>query len=313
MTKVNRVVLVGTGFVGSSYAFSLANQAITEELVLIDVNEEKAKGEAMDINHGQIFYPSPTKIWQGDYSDCKDADIVCITAGISQDQEETRLSGIEKNAAIAKTIVESVMDAGFDGIFLISSNPVDIITYAVWKYSGLPTHRVIGSGTLLDTARYQHELSEYFNVDPRSISGYVIGEHGDSQVGVTSSIRIGGQPISSILKSHDEYKREDLEKIATDVRDVADVIIDYKHSTYYGIGAALARLTQAILRNENVVLPISAYLEGHYGFEDVYVGVPAIINRNGINEIVEIDLEKDEREKFNESVKVIRHYQDQLF
>ncbi|SES38496.1 L-lactate dehydrogenase [Psychrobacillus sp. OK032] len=311
--KVNRVAVIGTGFVGSSYAYALVNQAITEELVLIDMNSDKAEGEAMDLNHGKLYSPSPTKVWQGDYSDCKDADIVCITAGVSQSEEETRLTVVEKNTRIVKNIVEKIMDSGFDGIFIIATNPVDIITYATWKFSGLPKERVIGSGTLLDTARYLFMLGEYFNVDSRSINGYIIGEHGDSQLAAFSTTTIGGKSVLDIVDTNSKYTLEDLEKIAVSVRDAANHIAERKGSTYYGIGIGLAKLTKAIFKNENVILPVSAYLDGEYGFNDIYIGVPAIINRQGLREIVEIDLNTDEKEKLSSSIHVLKGAMEQVF
>src|SRR5699024_3819758 len=305
-TGVNRVVIAGTGFVGSSYAYALVNQGIKEELVLVDVNQEKAEGEVMDLNHGRFFYESPSKVWNGHYHDCKEADIVCITAGVSQTDEETRLSAVEKNTEIVKSIVDDVMAHGFNGIFLVSTNPVDIITQATWKFSGLPKERVIGSGTLLDTARYLHMLGEYFTVDPKSISGYIVGEHGDSQVAALSNVAIGGKNVMDIVNTSDKYKLKDLEDIAVNVRNAADIVIEKKGSTYYGIGAGLARITKAILKNENTVLPVSALLDGEYGFHDIYTGVPAIINRQGVKEIIELDLNKEEQDKLTSSIEVLR-------
>lgn len=304
--SINKVVLVGTGFVGSSYAYAMVNQGIAEELVLIDVNKEKAEGEAMDLNHGQLFYESPTRIHFGEYSDCKDADIVCITAGVSQNDEETRLSAVTKNTEIVQSIVSGVMEGGFNGIFLISTNPVDIITHAAWKFSGLPKERVIGTGTMLDTSRYLHMLGEYFTVDPKSMNGYIVGEHGDSQVAVLSNVTIGGKNVMDIVKASSKYHLQDLEDIAVKVRDVADVVIEKKGSTYYGIGAGLARITKAILKNEHAVFPVSAFLNGEYGFHDVYAGVPAIINRQGVQEIIEVDLSKKEKEKLAASLDVLK-------
>ncbi|TQR18726.1 L-lactate dehydrogenase [Psychrobacillus soli] len=311
--KVNRVAVIGTGFVGSSYAYALVNQAITEELVLIDMNREKAEGEAMDLNHGKLFSPSSTKVWQGEYRDCKDADIVCITAGVSQSEEETRLTVVEKNTKIVKTIVEKVMESGFDGIFIIATNPVDIITYATWKFSGLPKERIIGSGTLLDTARYLFMLGEYFNVDVRNINGYVIGEHGDSQLAALSTTTIGGKLLLDIVNSDSNYNRKDIENIVVNVRDAAIHIAERKGSTYYGIGIGLAKLTKAILKNENIILPVSAYLDGEYGHHDIYVGVPSIINRQGLREIMEIDLNTDEKEKLAASINILKAVMEQVF
>ncbi|RYG71721.1 L-lactate dehydrogenase [Lentibacillus lipolyticus] len=303
---VNRVVLVGTGSVGSSYAYSMVNQGITEELVLIDMNLEKAKGEVMDLNHGQLFYETPTSVWHGDYDDCQYADIVCITAGVSQSNEETRLSAVEKNIAIVQSIISDVMASGFNGIFLISTNPVDIVTHAAWKFSGLPKERVIGSGTTLDTARYLHMLSEYFTVDLKSIHGYIIGEHGDSQVAALSNVSIGGQNAIDLVNSSEEYHLNDLEDIAMKTRDIADIVIEKKGSTYYGIGAGLARITKAILKNEHAILPISALLDGDYGFHDIHAGVPTIVNRQGGQRIIEIPLSEEEKEKLAASINLLK-------
>lgn len=306
MNRVNRVALIGTGFVGSSYAFALLNQGITEELVLIDLNKEKAEGDAMDLNHGLPFAPSRTKIWYGDYSDCKDADLVVITAGANQKPGETRLDLVEKNTRIFKGIVEDIMASGFDGIFLVATNPVDILTYAVWKYSGLPKERVIGSGTILDTARFRFLLGEYFDVDTRNVHAYIIGEHGDTELPVWSHADIAGTSIAEWTKNKTNYDQNDLDNIFLNVRDAAYHIIERKGATYYGIAMGLVRLTKAILRNENSVLTVSAYLDGEYGEKDIYIGVPAVVNRIGIREVVELDLSKEEKQKFLHSVEVLK-------
>src|SRR4051794_6502927 len=237
--RVNRVVLIGTGAVGSSYAFALLNQGITEELVLIDLNKEKSEGDAMDLNHGMAFASSSMRIWFGDYSDCKNADLIVICAGAAQKPGETRLDLVEKNAKIFKGIVDQIMANGFDGIFLVATNPVDILTYVVWKYSGLPKERVIGSGTILDTARFRFLLGEYFNIDTRNVHGYIIGEHGDSELPVWSQADIANRPISEWIAQNDQYKKEDLENIFLNVRDAAYHIIQRKGSTYYGIAMGL--------------------------------------------------------------------------
>lgn len=304
--RVNRVALIGTGFVGSSYAFALLNQGVVEELVLIDLNKEKSEGDAMDLNHGLPFAPSPTKIWYGDYSDCRDADLVVICAGANQKPGETRLDLVEKNTRIFKGIVGEVMSNGFDGIFIVATNPVDILTYAVWKFSGLPKERVIGSGTILDTARFRFLLGDYFNVDTRNVHAYIIGEHGDTELPVWSHADIAGRQISEWIKKEEHYKQEDLDELFLNVRDAAYHIIERKGATYYGIAMGLIRLTKAILQNENSVLTVSAYLEGEYGQKDVYIGVPAVVNRGGIREIVELDLDQVEKEKFNHSVEVLK-------
>jgi L-lactate dehydrogenase len=303
---VNRVALIGTGYVGSSYAFALLNQGVTEELVMIDLNKEKSEGDAMDLNHGLPFAPSRTKIWFGDYSDCKDADIVVICAGANQKPGETRLDLVEKNTKIFKGIVDQVMGQGFDGVFLVATNPVDILTYAVWKFSGLPKERVIGSGTILDTARFRFLLGEYFDVDTRNVHAYIIGEHGDTELPVWSHADIAGTSIDEWMKKKPEYKQEHLDELFLNVRDAAYHIIQRKGATYYGIAMGLVRLTKALLQNENSVLTVSAYLDGEYGQKDIYIGVPAIVNRSGIREIVQLKLNEEETEKFNNSVNVLK-------
>ncbi|WP_019154505.1 L-lactate dehydrogenase [Robertmurraya massiliosenegalensis] len=304
--RVNRVVLVGTGAVGSSYAFALINQGVTEELVLVDLNKAKSEGDAMDLNHGIPFAPSPTKIWFGDYSDCQDADLVVICAGANQKPGETRLDLVEKNTRIFKGIVDEILASGFKGIFLVATNPVDILTYAVWKFSGFPKERVIGSGTILDTARFRYLLGEYFKVDTRNVHAYIIGEHGDTELPVWSHADIAGRKISDWIETKDEYKQEHLEELFLNVRDAAYHIIERKGATFYGIAMGLVRLTKAILQNENSVITVSAYLTGEYGHEDVFIGVPAVVNRKGIREIVQLDLNDTEKEKFAHSVAVLK-------
>lgn len=304
--NINRVVLIGTGAVGCSYAYSLINQGITEELVLIDVNKERAEGEAMDLNHGIPFAPAPTKVWAGDYSDCGEADLIVITAGLPQKPGETRLDLVTKNTTIFKSIVKEITASGFDGIYLIATNPVDILTYVVWKESGLPKERVIGSGTTLDSARFRYMLGEYFDVDTRNIHAAIIGEHGDTELPVWSSTTIGLESIETKLSKNDKYSQKDLDELFINVRDAAYHIIERKGATYYGIGMSLVRITKAILGNENSILPVSAYLDGEYGHKDIYIGVPAIINRQGIREVLELELNEKETEQFNHSVEVLQ-------
>jgi L-lactate dehydrogenase len=304
--KVNRVVLVGTGAVGCSYAYSMINQGVAEELVLIDLNEAKAEGEAMDLNHGVPFAPSPTNVWSGSYQDCESADLVVITAGLAQKPGETRLQLVEKNTKIFKQIVKSIMDSGFDGIFLVATNPVDILTYVTWKESGLPKERVIGSGTVLDSARLRFNLGQYFNVDTRNVHAYIIGEHGDTELPVWSKASIGVEGLETVLAKKNDLKKDCLEKIFINVRDAAYHIIERKGATFYGIGMSLVRITKAILNNENCILTVSAYLDGEYGQKDVYIGVPAVIHRSGIREVLEIGLNEQEKEQFNHSVSVLK-------
>ncbi|MCM3586334.1 L-lactate dehydrogenase [Mesobacillus maritimus] len=311
--RVNRVVLIGTGFVGSSYAFAMLNQGVAEEFVMIDLNKEKSEGDAMDLNHGMPFAPAPTKIWFGGYNECKHADIVVICAGANQKPGETRLDLVEKNTKIFKGIVHDVMESGFDGIFIVATNPVDILTYAVWKYSGLPKERVIGSGTILDTARLRFLLGDYFQIDTRNVHAYIIGEHGDTELPVWSHADIGGKPVNTIINEQEEYMQADLDQIFINVRDAAYHIIERKGATYYGIAMGLVRLTKAILQNENSILTVSAYIDGEYNQEDLYIGVPAIVNRSGIREVVELTLSDDEMSKFRHSAEVLREIKNSVF
>ncbi|MFL1673895.1 L-lactate dehydrogenase [Paenibacillus dendritiformis] len=304
-TKVTRVALVGSGFVGSSYAFALFNQGLAAELVIIDANRPKAEGDAMDLNHGLPF-ASNMRIWAGDYSDCKDADLVVITAGANQAPGETRLDLIGKNAKIFQSIVQSVMESGFNGLFLVATNPVDVLTYATWKYSGLPASRVIGSGTILDTARLRYLLGERLEVDPRNVHAYIMGEHGDTELPVWSNVSIGGQPLADYRKTHGQPTDEELNRIFINVRDAAYHIIERKGATYYGIAMGLARLTKAILKNENSVLSVSTLLTGEYGLEDVYLGVPAVVNRQGIRDLYELHLTDEEKQKLHHSASVLK-------
>ena len=304
--RVNRVALIGAGSVGSSYAFAMLNQSVTEEFVIIDLNEDKAMGDAMDLNHGKVFAPNPTKTWYGQYEDCKDADIVCICAGANQKPGETRLDLVKKNLTIFKGIVDDVMASGFNGIFLVATNPVDILTYATWKFSGLPKERVIGSGTILDSGRFRFLLGEYFDVAPSNVHANIIGEHGDTELPVWSHASIGGVPVFELMERHQEYDMEDLDEIFTNVRDAAYHIIEKKGATYYGIAMGLTRISKAILNNENSILTVSAHLNGEYNAKDVYIGVPAVVNRTGIRNVVEVSLNEKEQQQFDHSVNVLK-------
>ncbi|MGD6957897.1 L-lactate dehydrogenase [Rossellomorea aquimaris] len=302
----NKVALIGTGFVGSSYAFALLNQGIANELVMIDLNKEKADGDARDLNHGLAF-ASPMKISAGGYSDCKDADLVVITAGANQQPGETRLDLVEKNVKIFKNIVDSVMNSGFNGIFLVATNPVDILTYSTWKFSGLPKERVIGSGTILDTARLRYLVGEHFDIDTRNIHAYIMGEHGDTEFPVWSHTTVGASHLSELIDLHQDDVQKQLDDIFVNVRDAAYHIIERKGATYYGIAMGLARITKAIFNNENSILTVSALLDGEYDQEDIYIGVPAIINGEGIRKVVELPLNDKERTQFAHSAEMLKN------
>ena len=309
MREKRRVVLVGCGMVGMSYAYAMLNQQTCDELVLIDYNKQKADGEAMDLNHGLAFSGSHMRIWSGTYEDCRDADIVTITAGVAQQPGETRLALLERNTAVFKSIIEPVTDSGFNGIFLIATNPVDVMTKITCELSGFNPKRVIGSGTSLDTARLRYLVGDYLKVDPRSIHGYVMGEHGDSEFVPWSQLHVSTKPVLDIIaESNGKYCVEDLEKIEVDVRTAAYKIIEAKKATYYGIGIALNRLTKSILGDENSVQTVSAYLRGEYGQTGIFIGVPAIINAQGVQSVLECHLTANEQERFDASCNTLREY-----
>ncbi|MBD0852937.1 L-lactate dehydrogenase [Corynebacterium striatum] len=308
----NKVVLIGAGDVGIAYAFALVNQGTVDHLAIIDIDEKKLAGNVMDLNHGVVWAPSRTRVTKGTYEDCADASMVVICAGAAQKPGETRLQLVDKNVNIMNSIVGDVMKNGFDGIFLVASNPVDLLTYAVWKASGLPHERVIGSGTILDSARYRYMLSEMDDIAPTSVHAYIIGEHGDSELPVVSSANIGGVSLSHRSEKDPGYN-ERIEKIFEETRDAAYTIIDAKGSTSYGIGMGLARITRAVIQNQAVVLPVSAYLQGEYGVDDVYIGTPAVIDRSGINKVVELQLDEHEKERFNASYETLNEIKTKIF
>ncbi|MFW9242737.1 L-lactate dehydrogenase [Corynebacterium striatum] len=308
----NKAVLIGAGDVGIAYAFALVNQGTVDHLAIIDIDEKKLAGNVMDLNHGVVWAPSRTRVTKGTYEDCADASMVVICAGAAQKPGETRLQLVDKNVSIMNSIVGDVMKNGFDGIFLVASNPVDLLTYAVWKASGLPHERVIGSGTILDSARYRYMLSEMDDIAPTSVHAYIIGEHGDSELPVVSSANIGGVSLSHRSEKDPGYN-ERIEKIFEETRDAAYTIIDAKGSTSYGIGMGLARITRAVIQNQAVVLPVSAYLQGEYGVDDVYIGTPAVIDRSGINKVVELQLDEHEKERFNASYETLNEIKTKIF
>lgn len=299
----NKVVIIGCGNVGMSYAYALLNQkTYVNELVLIDINTKKVEGEVMDLNHCLAYSPSKITIKLGDYKDCKDAKIVVISAGANQNVGETRMDLIHKNSKIFKSIVDNVMSSGFNGIFLVATNPLDIMTYLTYKYSNLPTNKVLGTGTTLDTARLRYLMSEKIGISPTSIEAFVIGEHGDSEFIPWSNVNIA-------LKGIDEYlSEEEKNKLEVDVRNSAYEIINRKGATYYGIGMCLVRITEAILGDENLVLSVSAYDKEN----NIYISTPAIINKDGVKDKIYIPLTEEEKEKIKYSIKCIKDAIDSL-
>lgn len=307
MIGKRKVILVGTGFVGMSMAYSILNQGNASgvnELVLIDVLKDKAIGEAMDLCHGLPCSPSHMKIKAGEYSECKDADIVVITAGLSQKPGQTRLELSTANAKIMKDITEQVVASGFKGIFLIASNPVDLMTKVVQEVSGFEPSKVIGSGTALDTARLRYLVGEYLNVSNKNVHAYIMGEHGDSSFVPWEHAYVGCKKVSDILV---DAKKDlsDLDKIYVEVRDAAYEIINRKKATYYGIGLGLTKIVKTILNNTNEILTVSAYLDGNYGHKDIYIGVPAIINSEGARELLDLKLSEENQARLDKSCEIL--------
>lgn len=307
MKKTSRkVVIVGTGFVGTSIAYAMINQGVANELVLIDVNQEKAEGEALDLLDGMAWGEKNVSVWSGTYEECKDANLVILTAGVNQKPGQTRLDLVKTNAAITRQIVKEVMASGFDGIFVVASNPVDILTYLTWQESGLPASRVVGTGTTLDTTRFRKEIALKLEVDPRSVHGYILGEHGDSEVAAWSHTTVGGKPIMEYVEKDHRLEENDLTVLADKVKNAAYEIIDRKKATYYGIGMSTTRIVKAILNNEQAVLPVSAYLNGEYGEEDIFTGVPSIVDENGVREIIDLSITPQEKAMFHQSVSELK-------
>ncbi len=313
MVEKRKIVLVGTGMVGMSMAYSLVNRGGINELVLIDINKDKTIGEAMDLSHGVPFSPGKIEIKAGEYEDCKDANIVVITAGVPQKQGgETRLELAKTNTKIMKEITENVVKSGFNGIFIIASNPVDLMSYVVQKVSGFPKEKVIGSGTLLDTARLRYIIGQKLNITSKNVHAYIMGEHGDSSFVPWSQCYVGCKSLTEMYKEHGKSVKE-LEAVHQEVVNAAYEIIEKKKATYYGIGISLSRLISAILDDENTILTVSTLQQGEYGQSDVYIGVPAIINSQGVREILKIDLNKNEQAKFDKSATMLKQMmQDEI-
>ncbi|MEO0510539.1 MAG: L-lactate dehydrogenase [Verrucomicrobiota bacterium] len=302
-----KIALIGTGFVGMSYAYSLLNQGVGDELVLIDMNRDKAEGEAMDLNHGLPFAPSSMLIKAGDFSDCEDADLVVVTAGAAQKEGQSRLDLLKINAGIMRSITRDVIASGFDGIFLIATNPVDILTQVVLDESKWPKSRVFGSGCTLDTARLRHELAKRINVDSRNIHGFVLGEHGDSEFVAWSKVTVSVKPIADVIDESPDISWEDLDEIHAKVRDAAYEIINRKNATYYAIGIALVRITKAVLNDENLILPVSSLVENEYPEAcGICIGLPAKVNRQGVASILSLKLSEQERVKLANSANILR-------
>lgn len=311
MIESRKLVLVGTGMVGMSMAYAMVNQGGINELVLIDVLKDKAEGEAMDLAHGIPCGPTEIDIKAGDYDECKDADIVVITAGINQKPGQTRLELAKTNAKIMKEITENVVKSGFNGIFVIASNPVDLMTYVVGKVSGFPRNKVIGSGTVLDTARLRYLIGKRLNVSSKNIHAYIMGEHGDSSFVPWSHSYVGCKKLADILKEKGETQKL-LDEIYTEVQQSAYEIIEKKRATYYGIGMGLTKLIKTILNNEKEILTVSTKLENEYGHDGIYIGVPAVIGKNGVQELLNLPLTAKEQEEFDHSCNVLTGMKEEI-
>ncbi len=295
--NLRKAAMIGCGFVGSASAFALMQSGLFSEMVFIDADKDKAEGEAMDIAHG-VPFARQMKIYAGDYDDIGDAAIIIVTAGANQKPDETRLDLVHKNIGIFKSIIPEIAKRNCQGILLIVSNPVDILTYTALKLSGFPENRVIGSGTVLDTARLKYELSEHLSVDSRSIHAFIIGEHGDSEIAAWSSANISGIKVSDFCEMRGHYHHDENTKlIAESVK---------KHATYYGIAMAVKRICEVIIRDEKSILPISSMMHGEYGIDDVVLSMPAVVGKNGVETTVPIDLNEEEQVKLRESAETLK-------
>ncbi|MDD6207553.1 MAG: L-lactate dehydrogenase [Clostridiales bacterium] len=296
-----KAAMIGCGFVGSASVFSLMQSSLFSEIVLIDADPMKAEGEAMDISHG-IPFSRPMKIYAGSYDDIVDAAIIIITAGANQKPDETRLDLVHKNIAIFQSIIPEIAKRGCGGILLVVSNPVDILTYTALKLSGFPENRVIGSGTVLDTARLKYQLGEHLGVDSRSVHAFIIGEHGDSELAVWSSANVSGVPLHQFCEMRGYYDHDNqTERIYQNVKNSAYEIIERKRATYYGVAMAVRRICEAIMRNEKSVLPVSTMMHGEYGISGVALSMPAIVGSGGVERLVPISLDEEETKKLQQS------------
>ena len=301
-----KAAIVGCGFVGASIAFRFLQQGLFSHLVLLDANQAKAEGEAMDLSDG-LPYGAAMEITAGTYDDITDCGLVVITAGANQKPGETRLDLIEKNTAILQSVIGEITARDFEGILLIVSNPVDVLTYAAWKISGYPRERVIGSGTVLDTGRLKQLLGEELGVDSRNIHAFIVGEHGDSELAVWSEANVSGLDLEDFCRIRGRaLDKEEMERLYREVRDSAYEIIRRKGATYYGIAMAVGRIAACIVKDERAVLPVSVVLSGQYGLEGLALSIPSIVGRNGLKEILEIPLSGEERQALDASARQMK-------
>ena len=301
-----KIMLIGTGFVGMSFAYSLLSEKVIDELVLVDVNTDKAKGEEMDLSDGLVYAETKMKIRAGSYADAKDTNIVVLTAGIAQKPGQTRLELVKNNAKITKDCCENLKANGFDGILICAGNPVDIMTYVAYKTSGLQKNHVFGSGDVLDTARLRFAISERLNVAPSNIHAYIMGEHGDSSFVSWANTYVGCKNLLEYLDEKGDVSLAELQELYIGVRDKAYKIIELKRATYYGIGLALKRIVTCVLNNERAILPVSSYQQGEYGQEGYYIGTPSIVGSNGVEEVIKLPMTDQDQELFDRSFITLR-------
>lgn len=305
-TNVRKVVMIGCGFVGAACCFSIMQSGLFSQMVLIDADKAKAQGEALDISHG-VPFAKPIKIFAGDYDDIKDASLIIISAGANQKPGETRLDLVKKNISIFKSIIPEIKKRNYNGILLIVANPVDILTTVAIKLSGLPENKVIGSGTVLDTARLKYELGNHFNVDSRSVHAFIIGEHGDSEIPAWSSANVSGIPLNKFCEMRGYCDHEgNMKQIAQNVKNSAYEIIEKKKATYYGVAMAVKRICEAIVRDEKSILPVSSMMHGQYEIDGISLSMPAIVGKDGVETHVPIQLNKEETEKLQQSAKTLQ-------
>ncbi len=301
-----KVAIIGCGFVGAATAFALMQSGLFSEMVLLDADKERAEGEAMDISHGEA-YARPMKIYAGTYDDIADAALVIITAGANQKPGETRLNLVQKNVGIFKTILPQLKQRNYRGILLVVANPVDILTYTAVKLSGLPENRVLGSGTVLDTARFRENLGNHLGVDSRSVHAFIIGEHGDSEIAVWSTANVAGVPIHKFCSMRGFHNHEEqMERIAREVKQSAYEIIRRKKATYFGIAMAVKRICEAIVRDEKSVLPVSNMMHGAYGISNITLSMPAVVGKNGVEIQVPVSLDGNEALALKESADMLK-------
>ena len=306
-TNVRKVVMIGCGFVGAACSFAIMQSGLFSEMVLIDADKSKAEGEALDISHG-VPFAKPIKIYAGDYDDIKDASLVIITAGANQKPGETRLDLVKKNISIFKSIIPEIKKREFNGVLLIVANPVDILTTVALKLSGLPENKVIGSGTVLDTARLKYELGNHLNVDSRSVHAFIIGEHGDSEIAAWSSANVSGIPLNKFCEMRGHFNHDEaMKRIAENVKNSAYEIIKKKKATYFGVAMAVKRICETIVRDEKSILPISSMMKGDFGINGISLSMPAIVGKDGVECLVPIQLNEEEISKLQKSAQTLKN------